>query len=49
MDPLRRFLLDQGLPVEYELDKFNTPHTRTTLRTPKISYVDCNAEFRSDT
>ena len=31
MDPLRLFLLDQGIPVEYELDKFNTPHTGTTL------------------
>ena len=35
MDPLRLFLLDQGIPVEYELDKFNTPHTRTTLFHPK--------------
>ena len=25
------YLLDQGIPVEYELDKFNTPHTGTTL------------------
>ena len=32
MDPLRLFILDQGFPVEYELDKFNTPHTGTTLR-----------------
>ena len=31
MDPLRLFLLDQGFPVEYELDKFNTPYTETTL------------------
>ena len=31
MDPLRLFLLDQGIPFEYELDKFNTPHTGTTL------------------
>ena len=35
MDPLRLFLLDQGFPVEYELDKFNRPHTGTTLRHPK--------------
>ena len=35
MDPLRLFLLDQGFPVEYELDKFNTPHTGTTLRHPQ--------------
>ena len=32
MDPLRLFLLDQGFPVEYEFDKFNTPNTGTTLR-----------------
>ena len=35
MDPLRLFLLDQGVPVEYELDTFNTPHTGTTLRHPQ--------------
>ena len=35
MDLLRLFLLDQGIPVEYELDKFNTPHTGTTLRHPQ--------------
>ena len=35
MDPLRLFLLDHGFPVEYELDKFNTPHTGTTLRHPQ--------------
>ena len=35
MDPLRLFLLDQGFPVEYELDKFNTPHIGTTLRHPQ--------------
>ena len=23
--------LDQGFPVEYELDEFNTPHTGTTF------------------
>ena len=50
MDPLHLFLLDQGFPVEYELDKFNTPHTGTTLCHPaKIGYVDGDAEFRSDT
>ena len=31
IDPLHLFLLDQGIPVEYELDKFNTPHTGTIL------------------
>ena len=35
MDPLRLFLLDQGIPVEYELDKFNTPHIGTTLFHPQ--------------
>ena len=35
MDPLRLFLLDQGFPVEYELDEFNTLHTGTTLRHPQ--------------
>ena len=53
MDLLRLFLLDQGFPVEYELDKFNTLHTGTTLRHPptpkKIGYVDCDDKFRSGT
>ena len=35
MDSLRLFLLDQGIPVEYELDTFNTPHIGTTLRHPQ--------------
>ena len=43
MDSLSLFLLDQGFPVEYESDKFKTPHN------PKIGYVDCDAESRSDT
>ena len=34
MDPLSLVLLDQGFPVEYELDEFSTPHTGTTLRHP---------------
>ena len=29
--PLASIFLDQGFPVEYELDEFNTPHTGTTL------------------
>ena len=29
------FFLDQGFPVEHELDKFHTPHTGTTLRHPQ--------------
>ena len=28
--PLESILLDQGFPVEYELDEFNPPHTGTT-------------------
>ena len=35
MNPLGLFLLEQGFPDEYELDKFNTPLTGTTLRHPK--------------
>ena len=35
MDPWCLFLLDQEFPVEYELDKFNTPLTGTTLRHPQ--------------
>ena len=35
MDPLCLFLLDQGFPVEYELDEFNTSYTGTTLRHPQ--------------
>ena len=38
--PCVYFLLDQGIPVEYELDTFNTPHTGTTLCPPKIGYVN---------
>ena len=29
------FFLDQGFPVKYGLDTFNTPHTGTTLRHPQ--------------
>ena len=29
--PLESSVLDQGFPVEYELDEFNTPHTGITL------------------
>ena len=29
--PVASIHLDQGFPVEYELDEFNTPHTGTTL------------------
>ena len=49
MDSLRLFLLDQGIPVEYELDTFNTPPQEQLYVTPKISYADCDAESRSDT
>ena len=35
MDPLRLFLLDQGIPVEHKLDTFDKPHTGTTLRHPQ--------------
>ena len=46
MDPLRliygpfaSILLDQGFPVEYELDELNTPHTGTTLS--RLQYWLC--------
>ena len=37
--PLASILLDQGFPVEYELDEFNTPHTGTTLS--RLQYWLC--------
>ena len=49
MDSLRPFLLDQGIPVEYELDTFNTPPQEQLYVTPKIGYVDCDAESCSNT
>ena len=48
MDPWRLFLLDQGFPVEYELDKFNTPRIGTTLRHPQnwLCRLRCNNSLR---
>ena len=48
MDPLHLFLLDQGILVEYELDKFNTPHTGTTLRHPQnwLCRLQCRIPLR---
>ena len=48
MDLLRLFLLDQGFPVKYELDEFNTPHTRTTLRHPQnwLCRLRCRISLR---
>ena len=42
--PRRLFLLDQGFPVEYVLDKFNAPHAGTTLRHPQnwLCRLRCN-------
>ena len=37
--PLASILLDQGFPVEYELDEFNTLHTGTTLS--RLQYWLC--------
>ena len=36
-------ILDQGIPVEYELDTFNMPSTSTT----EIYYVDSSATLLS--
>ena len=36
---LASILLDQRLPIEYELDEFNTPHTGTTLS--RLQYWLC--------
>ena len=38
---------DQGIPVEYELDTFNTPPQEQLYVTPKIAYVDAMPYFRS--
>ena len=48
MNPLCLFLLDQGFPVEYELDKFSTPHTRTTLHHPQnwLCWLRCRIPLR---
>ena len=37
--PLASILLDQGFPVEYELDEFNTSHTGTTFS--RLQYWLC--------
>ena len=37
MDPLRLFLLDQGFPVEHELDKFNMSHRNNFTSPPKLA------------
>ena len=39
----------QRIPVEYELDTFNMPHTGTTLFHPKIGYVDLTHNPALDT
>ena len=48
MDSLNLFLLDQGFPVEHELDKFNTSHTGTTLRHPQnwLCRLQCRISLR---
>ena len=48
MDLLRLLLLVQVFPVEYELDKFNTPHTGTTLHHPKnwLGRLRCRISLR---
>ena len=47
--PLASILLDQGFPVEYELDD-SIRHTQEQLLVASsIGYVTCDAKFRSDT
>ena len=48
MDSLRLFLSDQGIPVEYELDTLNTPHTGTILRHPQnwLCRLQCRIPLR---
>ena len=45
--PLESSLLDQGFPVEYELDEFNTPHTGITLSRLQLWRLR-RKKFRSD-
>ena len=42
------FFLDQGFPVEYGLDTFNTSYTGTTLRHPKnwLCWLQCLIPLR---
>ena len=47
MDSLRLFRLDQGIPVEYELDTFNMPPQEQLYVTSKIGYFDAMPYFRS--
>ena len=42
--PLASILLDQGFPVESELDEFNTPHTGTTLI--RLRYWLCQLQYK---
>ena len=39
----------QGIPVEYELDTFNTPPQEQLYVTPKIGYVNAMLLFHFDT
>ena len=40
---------NQGIPVEYELDTFNTPPQEQLYVTPKIGYVDAMPNPALDT
>ena len=47
--PLESILLDQGFPVEYELDAFNPPYTGTPLSCLQLfSTVTCNSAQTSN-
>ena len=43
------FRLSLRIPVEYELDTFNTPPPEQLYVTPKISYVDAMPYSALDT
>ena len=46
--PLESTLLDQGFPVEHELDAWNQPHTGTPYVASNFWYVYSDVQFRSD-
>ena len=45
--PLESTLLDQGFPVEHELDAWNQPHTETPYVASNFCYLDSDAQFHT--